>query len=620
MPITSFGGEVKIKPVAPKVNDNVQLTYYLDAGESRTDSITAMFFVFTAINSYPTAYETQLFYDSNSGFYNGNFSLPDEALYCILKIRIGAKYDDNYGNYWEFFVTGKDGSFQKYSKFRAALSLMGNLPENCKRNVNFNKALDYLEEENKKFPGNIQVEIGLVSLKFDLKRISENEFLQELQDLVDKTEKLDNESETLAFSRALKALNQTDRAEKIEYRVINQYPTGRLAEEFAMSELSKARSLREFSEGVEEYLAKFPTTENREKLFSALVSGYLQISKLQELNNQLNKMKGVPSIAYSQIANAVLQNPEVAPKASNEQRIELALTAVELAIEQEKKYPLSFKPIFMTLSQWKEERRIILGNLLEQKSWILSQSDKQEQSLSTLFESLDLCADYAPSSLYESLIKILKELNNDSLAYYYANTAVASSRSSEDIESILKSLFVKQGGNEDDFILHLDSLKELAREYRLKDLKYDVVRIPKIDGIVRNLDGRILNTKELAGKIVVIGFWSTWCGPCQSYLPAFKYLKNAYIDNEEVVFIPLVVWEKDEDKRKAIKEFTEEYNAEIDIYLDEYDVLPKMAGITGLPVTVFIGKNGDVQFINEGFAGDNIFLQNAKDMIDYLLR
>ncbi len=615
-----FAGELNIQPAKPKINEQLRLTYFIDKNEPKPDSVLAMIFVFSEENSFPKGYETFLRYDKQSGFYLGNIILSDAAVYGIAKVRINSNIDDNFGNYWDFSIYLDSVKKRKFADFRAALSLMGNMPEDCDRNVDYSKALEFLEAETKNYQGNIQAEIGLVSLKYDLKKISEEDFLSQLQKIIDKYDKLDNESETLAYTRALKTLNHTDKAERIEYRVINQFPSGKLAEEFTMSELSKARSLREFSEGVDEYLRKFPLSENREKMFSALVSGYLQISKLQELNSQLERMKDVPSIAYSQIANAVLQDSSVAPKANKSQRKTLALSAINLAIEQEKKYPVIYKPKYQTTTQWNDERRIILGSLYEQKGWILWESDSKEPAMESFKESLSLVGEEAPSSLYESLIRGFIESGDDSLAFLYATNAIIYSKSSENIENFHKTLYLKQNKDENKYILLLDNLKHQATELRLGKLKYELVKMPKVEGIIKNIDGRVLNTKDYNGKVIVIAFWSTWCGPCQSFLPAFKYLKKAYLDKDSVVFLPIVVWEKSEDKKQAVANFLQEYNAEMDIYIDEYDVLPKQAGVAGLPVTIFIGKNGEVQFFDEGFAGDNIFLQDAKDKIDFLLR
>ncbi len=617
-PFLAYAGELKLSPEKPTRQDEIKLTYYIDSGEDKPDSLRAYVYHFSKEESLPEASETVLYADKIPGFYTGSYSVPDDAVFGLVKFRINGHFDDNFGNYWGFIVLDTAGTPLQFANLRSALSLMGNMPGNCRRNVIFTEALEYLEQENKLYPGNIQAEIGYISLKFDLKKISRDDFLKELEAVVEKVERLDNESETLAYTRALKALNQNDKAETIEYKVIRQYPKGKLAEEYYISELSKARSLRQFSEAAEDYLKKFPKSENREKLFSALVSGYLQVSKLQELNDKLGNMGDVPSIAYSQIANAVLQDKELLPKASKEQREELALKAVELAIEQEIKYPDIYKPKYLTKSEWEEERRIILGNLHEQKGWILQETGSKDKALASFLESLDLTEDAAPSSLYESLIETLKALGNDSLAYIYANDAIVKSKSSEKIENIHSELFLKKGGKDEDYISYLDSLKKLAKEKRLEDLKYELVEIPNIDGVIKSIDGKILNLRDLSGKITVISFWATWCGPCQSFLPAFNYLKNAYSDNKNIEFIALDVWEKEDDDEDTLEEFLDEYESEMPVYMDEYGIIPKQAGVTGLPVTIFIDENREIRFFREGFSGDNVYIQDAKDMIDFL--
>lgn len=68
-----------------------------------------------------------------------------------------------------------------------------------------------------------------------------------------------------------------------------------------------------------------------------------------------------------------------------------------------------------------------------------------------------------------------------------------------------------------------------------------------------NLDGKALNLSDFKGKITVLDFWATWCGPCRAEFPAYKELEEKY--GEEINFVSVGVYCKEEDwKKMAVDE------------------------------------------------------------------
>jgi len=105
----------------------------------------------------------------------------------------------------------------------------------------------------------------------------------------------------------------------------------------------------------------------------------------------------------------------------------------------------------------------------------------------------------------------------------------------------------------------------------------------------KTIDNKILDLSQFYGKVVIVDFWATWCPPCTKEIPHFIELQEKY--KNEVQFIGLNVGEKESDIREFIKSIGINY---IVGYSNER-IEKLFGGISGLPTTFIIGKDGKVK-------------------------
>lgn len=110
-----------------------------------------------------------------------------------------------------------------------------------------------------------------------------------------------------------------------------------------------------------------------------------------------------------------------------------------------------------------------------------------------------------------------------------------------------------------------------------------------------NLDGTPFDQKTLAGKVVLVDFWATWCGPCIAELPNVLAAWNKYHDKGfEVVGVSL-----DQD-RDALEGFLKEREIPWTILFETPEgegwqhPLATHYGITGIPTVILVGRDGKV--------------------------
>ncbi|MDD2897087.1 MAG: TlpA disulfide reductase family protein [Desulfuromonadaceae bacterium] len=126
---------------------------------------------------------------------------------------------------------------------------------------------------------------------------------------------------------------------------------------------------------------------------------------------------------------------------------------------------------------------------------------------------------------------------------------------------------------------------------------------PAPDVTVKSLaNGSTLKLSDLKGKVVLLNFWATWCPPCREEIPSMMKL-NTFMAGKPFQMVAVSI---DEGGKPAIESFFKETGFSLPTYLDESGISSKAYGITGVPESFIIDKQGVlVKKIIGGFAWDS---------------
>ncbi|MGK0189336.1 MAG: thiol-disulfide isomerase/thioredoxin [Verrucomicrobiales bacterium] len=113
------------------------------------------------------------------------------------------------------------------------------------------------------------------------------------------------------------------------------------------------------------------------------------------------------------------------------------------------------------------------------------------------------------------------------------------------------------------------------------------------------LDGGEFKLSEMKGKIVIVDFWATWCGPCVAAMPVLLKIAKEYEANGVV----LVGANQGEDNA-TVQKFLKEKKWELTVAMDPDGQSGAAYKVTGIPQTVIIGKDGMVKKVHIGFRPD----------------
>lgn len=119
---------------------------------------------------------------------------------------------------------------------------------------------------------------------------------------------------------------------------------------------------------------------------------------------------------------------------------------------------------------------------------------------------------------------------------------------------------------------------------------------------------------SLAGKVVLLDFWASWCAPCKKSFPELEKLYRAYRDRGFVLLAVSV----DEDPA-AMREFLDRHSVSFAVVRDKNQLLVRAAGIESMPTSLLVDRSGKIRKVHNGFHGDKT-VEALKREIEELLR
>ena len=124
------------------------------------------------------------------------------------------------------------------------------------------------------------------------------------------------------------------------------------------------------------------------------------------------------------------------------------------------------------------------------------------------------------------------------------------------------------------------------------------------DFTLKDVDGNQVSLSAYKGKVVLLNFWATWCGPCKAEIPGFVRLQEKYRDKGLVI----VGYSVDDTAEKA-KAYAAEYKMNYPILLGEgrEEVQDAYGPIWGIPASFIISKDGKVCKKHMGIAPEAVF-------------
>lgn len=107
---------------------------------------------------------------------------------------------------------------------------------------------------------------------------------------------------------------------------------------------------------------------------------------------------------------------------------------------------------------------------------------------------------------------------------------------------------------------------------------------------LRTLQGRPVHSDELAGRVLILNFWATWCGPCKEEMPSLERLRQKFSPDQLAILAVTT-----DIRPREIEIFWQQLELHFDVLLDEQEELSQALMVRNLPTTVIVDNHGHLR-------------------------
>jgi len=131
---------------------------------------------------------------------------------------------------------------------------------------------------------------------------------------------------------------------------------------------------------------------------------------------------------------------------------------------------------------------------------------------------------------------------------------------------------------------------------------------------LKDMNGVDVKLASFKGKPIIVNFWATWCGPCRAEIPSLVELQTQYgAEGKDVVILGISV----DDPIEKLKPYAAQMKMNYPVLVGNGrdDVQDAFGPLWGIPVTVFIDREGRIAKKHSGIASKEQFEQEIKALL-----
>jgi peroxiredoxin len=142
-------------------------------------------------------------------------------------------------------------------------------------------------------------------------------------------------------------------------------------------------------------------------------------------------------------------------------------------------------------------------------------------------------------------------------------------------------------------------------------VKADKTRHPAPDFALKDGDGKVVHLSDYRGKVVLLDFWATWCGPCKIEIPWFIDFQRK---NQEKGLVVLGV-SMDDEGWDVIKPFVKGVEMNYRVLIGDDKTAQLYGGVDALPTTFLIDREGRIAAIHVGLVDRKEFENGIEELL-----
>ncbi len=599
------------EPENPVAGENITIYFNSDSTKLANENAVKMFAYFFN-DKLDTTVEKDMKKDLN--IWKANIKTPVESRGVIIKFTDGDEKEEN-NSQKGYFILFSDKSGKISPEAEADLGIaytgwgrVGGMARDFEKALNaFDSAFKSKPELKNKYLDNY-FEAMWKKNKVAAKKMIKSE-LEKIR-----VKKNKNEDDYLLLWTWYGNIGENAKSEKYKNEAIKNFPNGKVAEQYLISKFRMEREPKKKETLLEEIAGKFPNVENLDDLYDGAAYSVAKTGDAKQIIMFFKQnVNHIHPYYFVFAGDQLLQNGD---KATAEMLYSLGGEhAMKMLADLSKTLPKD-----MSLSEYQAQIKYYLGKNQYGLAKIFLKENNNQKALNLLSKAVINTTNYnVLPDLLQAYIHAL--VNEDSFkeALTRGEQFIKEGNATSGMIKDLRTAFIGVYKSDKGFEKYINKNKSLAKQMLIEKIKGEMVNEHAPDFTLKDLEGKDVSLSSLKGKIVVLDFWATWCGPCLRSFPAMNKLATEFKNSKDVVFLFINTWENVKDKVQNVKDFSKKNNYNLEFLIDSENKVVTEYKVTGIPTKVFIGKDGNIKMRSIGFSGNtDQLVEEVKTIIDVM--